>query len=293
MDPIRSIVVPTDFCSRSKAAEMRGAQLALFDDAAVHLVHVLRFPLIATAYEVSVPGAIWEGVQSAAKVEMESARKAIETQGVTTVTGEIKELHDPAEAIAQTVKARAPDLVVMATHGRGGFSRMILGSVTERILRNVHYPVLAVKEDLEHAQTPIKRILLAVDFSVHSDRALEVTCGLARRFGASVDILHAFDFPTDYIPPVDAHLERKIEDKAAAMLDRLSEPFDGTPVSLHLRRGRASAVILEAAEVLGTSLIIMGRRGLGGLSHVLLGSVAERTIRAAPCSVLTVQAEGT
>ena len=63
------------------------------------------------------------------------------------------------------------------------------------------------------------------------------------------------------------------------------------PVTLHSRRGHPSGVIAETAEEIGCQLIVMGTRGNSGLSHVLLGSVAERTLRMAPCSVLAVKAE--
>lgn len=293
MDPIRSIVVATDFSPRSKAAERRAVSLALPDQASIHLVHVLRFPLIAAPYEVTVPGAVWEGVRSAARREMEAAHKSIEAMGVATVTDEISELYDPAQVIDDVVEERQPDLVVMATHGRSGLRHVVMGSVTERTLRNVRCPVLAVKEDLEQAGAPIRRILLAVDFSVHSDRAVEATRQLARRLHASVDVIHAFDFPADCLAPLEGRLTRQIEEKAGKLLEGLQESLadTGVPVSLHLQHGYASEIIAKAAEALETQLIVMGRRGHGGLSRLLMGSVAERTIRAAPCSLLSVQVD--
>jgi len=296
MDPIRSIVVPTDFSPLSLAATARAASLAKIDGASIHLVHALRFPLIATPYEVSVPGAVWEGVRDGAKQRLEEERSAVEARGVAKVTAEVAESSEPAQAIALAVEAHAADLVVMGTHGHGGVRHAFLGSVAERTLRSLDCPVLSVKEDLERAAEPITRILLAVDFSAHSDRAAEVTEQLARSLGAAVDVVHAFVLPHHYIPyvtPLGVELEQQMEQAAAERLEKIRENLtrNRITVTLHSRRGHPSAVIAETAEATGCQLVVMGTRGAGGLSHALLGSVAERTLRTAPCSVLTVKAD--
>jgi nucleotide-binding universal stress UspA family protein len=87
-------------------------------------------------------------------------------------------------------------------------------------------------------------------------------------------------------------LERKIEASAGESLNSVYERLKDTRLSVHLhcQRGRPSVVISEVAEKTGCQMIVMGTRGNTGLSHVLLGSVTERTLRKAPCSVLTVTA---
>lgn len=292
MDPVRSIVVPTDFRPLSRAAARRAATLAAATGASVHLVHVLRFPLIATPYEVTVPGAVWEAVRSAAQDEMQTARKTIEEAGVSQVTGEMDQSPDPVDLISKAVREHEADLVVMGTHGRVGLRHTILGSVAERTLRRIECPVWVVKEDPDEADAPIERILLATDFSIHADGAAEAARDLAGRLGASIDVVHAIDFPADYLFPLETKLEGKIRAAAATRLEALQGSLQeaGVPVEVHLRRGRASEVVSEAAESLDSQLIVMGRRGNSGLTSVLLGSVAERTLRAAPCSVLTVHA---
>jgi nucleotide-binding universal stress UspA family protein len=296
MDRIQSIIVPTDFSMLSQAAAARAVTLAHLDEASIHLVHAVRFPLIAAPYAVSVAAAVWEGIRRAAQEKLEEARKAIEEMGVSTVTAEILDSGDAVQAIAAAVEAHEADLVVMGTHGHGGLKSAFLGSVAERTLRTVDRPILAVKEDLARAADPITRILLAVDFSVHSDRAVQVAAGLAKRLAGSVDVIHAFDLPRDYIPyasPFGVELAQAIQASATERLEGVRERLEESqvPVTLHARRGCPSVVIAEAAEEIGCQLIVMGTRGNSGLSHVLLGSVAERTLRTAPCSVLAVKAE--
>jgi nucleotide-binding universal stress UspA family protein len=214
---------------------------------------------------------------------------------VATVGAEIPDAPDAVAAIAAAVASHAADLVVMGTHGHGGLQHAFLGSVAERTIRSVERPVLAVKEDAAKAAEPIGRILLAVDFSAHSDRAAEVAGALARRLGARVDVVHAVDLPRDFLPfasDFTMEFERRIEAGAGEGLERVRERLapSGVPVTLHVRRGPPSQVIAGLASELGSQLIALGTRGQGGLAHVLLGSVAERTLRAAPCSVLVVKA---
>lgn len=297
MERIQSIVVPTDFSPFSEAAAARAATLARLDGASIHLVHAVRFPLVVAPYEASLSPAVWDEVRRAARAQLQEARKAVEARGISTVTAEIADLSEPVEAIRAAVESHGADLIVMGTHGHGGLKHAFLGSVAERTLRAAVRPVLAVKEDVARAEQPIRRILLAVDFSAHSDRAVETSAALARRLAASVDVVHAFDLPLDYVPYASdfgMELEQKIQASAAERLEgvraRLAEAR--VTATLHTRRGHASQVIAELAAELGSQLIVMGTRGNSGLAHVFLGSVAERTLRMAPCSVLTVTADG-
>jgi nucleotide-binding universal stress UspA family protein len=295
MEKIRSIVVPTDFSALANAAAARAATLARLDLAALHVVHAVTFPLLVNPYEYSVPADLEENVRRAAREKLEQTRKTIETQGVSTVTAEVADSPDPVAAIGQAARAHAADLVVMGTHGRRGLQHAFLGSVTERALRTLDVPVLAVKEDAETAAEPIAKIALAVDFSPHSDLAVETAAGLAARLSASVDVIHALDLPVDFAPyrsAAGAELARAIESDASARLANIRKQLEqrGIRVETHCRRGQPDAVIAAVARETGCQLIAMGTRGRSGLSHILLGSVAERTLRAAPCSVLCVKA---
>lgn len=296
MDRFRSIVVPTDFSPFSEAAIARAAALAELDGAAIHLVHALRFPLVVAPYEVSVPTAVWEGVRQASRQKIQKAREALEAKGLEEVTAEVADSGDAVEAIVKAIEAHAADLVVMGTHGFGGLKHAFLGSVTERTLRSVDRPVLAVKEDPQRAAEPIERILLAVDFSPESDRAVEMARDLAKRLPASVDIVHVLDLVPDYLQEAAAFgsdTEKRAQVQAADRLIEIRKRLQQSDVATatFCRTGRPSLVIAELAKEHGNQLIVMGTRGQSGLKHVLLGSVAERTLRGAPCAVLAVQAD--
>jgi universal stress protein A len=143
----------------------------------------------------------------------------------------------------------------------------------------------------------IRKILVPVDFSEQSQRALDEAVGLAKRFGAELHLLHCYQvYPVGaVVAPYDVVLpesvERTIQEAARGCLAEWAEKTagQGVRVERHLSASTPSTGIAALAEKIGADLIVMGTRGLSGLAHVLLGSVAERTLRIAPCPVLTVK----
>ena len=145
------------------------------------------------------------------------------------------------------------------------------------------------------AMKTIQRILVAVDFSKHADQALEAAVELTKQFGAELHLVHALDVRVSLMTPYEAVIRAAFvedaRDAAASKLDVLVQKLatGGVRASVHLTEDPAASAIVDLAEKIGADLIVMGTRGHTGLTHVLLGSVAERTLRHAPCSVLTVK----
>ena len=142
----------------------------------------------------------------------------------------------------------------------------------------------------------IHKIVVAIDFSEHSRRALDEAIGLAKKFDAELHLIHCFQiYPIGATEPYDVMLPpdqgRTIEEAARGQLSEWRREASAQKVraQMHLSANVAVEGITELAKALGADLIVMGTRGLSGLKHVLLGSVAERTIRSAPCPVLTVK----
>jgi nucleotide-binding universal stress UspA family protein len=142
----------------------------------------------------------------------------------------------------------------------------------------------------------IGKILVPVDFSDHSARALEMAVDLAKAFGAGIDLLHCYQIQPLGISPYGIVLpegfDREVRQAAGRSVDewRGKVVLEGIEVGVHLSSRFPSLEISETASEIGADLIVMGTRGLSGIKHVLLGSVAERTLRLAPCPVLTVKA---
>ena len=119
-----------------------------------------------------------------------------------------------------------------------------------------------------------KKILLATDFSPCSDAAAAVALRLARRLGSEVDVLHV-TYPGG-------------EDEARRHLDHYLSRFHGTKTYPVVEAGAPAPTILRYAETHGIELLVVGTHGYTGFTRALLGSVAERVARTAPCPVLTV-----
>ena len=143
---------------------------------------------------------------------------------------------------------------------------------------------------------PFRTLLTAVDFSAASDAALDVAVALARSFGASLHVVHSFELPIPAVSPYEVAIpDAYLEEARGAAARRLSEAVararaQGVEAQSHLAEGSPSSAIVRTAEELGADLVVMGTHGHTGLKHLVLGSVAERTLRHAPCSVLTVKA---
>jgi len=194
-----------------------------------------------------------------------------------------------ADSILALAEAQEVDLIVMGTHGRRGFDRLMVGSVTERVLRKASCPVLAVHkpshdflssraQDSAH----LSRILFCTDFSENSHRALSYALSLTAEYDAELTLLHVLkDIPG-----------ASIIDEAIAMeqLDSLippEKPKAGRIRSM-VRKGSAYQQIIQLALEAATDLVIMAVRGRGAPNAAVFGSTTYRVIQLGPCPVLAV-----
>ena len=144
----------------------------------------------------------------------------------------------------------------------------------------------------------ITRILVPVDFSAHSDRAVRYAATLAGQVGASVELLHVVEeftygaFSEVYVPNVPDMMQELINNASTRLASLKTTLFPhGTDVETAAFVGRPAATIVERANTGGFDLIVMGTHGRTGLSHMFMGSVAERVVRTSRCPVLTVRGD--
>jgi nucleotide-binding universal stress UspA family protein len=144
----------------------------------------------------------------------------------------------------------------------------------------------------------LKKILVATDFSEPSDAALAYGRELARTFAASLTVLHIVDniltraYGAEGVVLVDQELQREIETSAQRQVDALLFDEDRQAlgaVGLVITSNSPSAAIVTYARDASVDLIVMGTHGRGAIAQLLMGSVAERVVRIAPCPVLTVR----
>jgi universal stress protein A len=140
----------------------------------------------------------------------------------------------------------------------------------------------------------LQTILVPVDFSSFSSKALDYAVAFARQFGATIVLVHVVEplvYPENYmaVPAVSQDINDSLMKAAEEKLATQREGVDSDRVKVMTRLGRPYVEITDAARELEADLIIIATHGHTGLKHVLLGSTAERVVRHAPCPVLTVR----
>lgn len=206
-----------------------------------------------------------------------------------------------APAILDYTTEHDIDLVVIGTHGRRGLRRMLLGSVAEEVIRLSPVPVLTVHpRDVEAGEGHAPRsILVPIDFSVHAAEALRQAKQVALLYGARLDLLHVVEeqmhpafYNTGVVSVYD--LNPHVEEDAILEMERLYRYTEGPggEVTYTVLPGHAANEIVRFAEIQESNLIVMATHGLMGLEHMLMGSVAERVVRRAPCPVLSLKSFG-
>ena len=196
------------------------------------------------------------------------------------------------------------DLIVIASRGWSVLPGVLLGSTAERIVRHAPCPVLVVRQRAPEFYAPnsapseysakIRSILVPVDFSDLSIKAVEYAAAIAKAFDARLHLFHA-NFPHDYVV-----MDRAVHDPAAIQRTEIATALEkmqkiarmkslrGVTCETAVRSGHPTEEICGAVERAKADLVVTATHGLTGLKRVLIGSVAEHVIRCADCSVLVL-----
>jgi len=199
---------------------------------------------------------------------------------------------DATDLILGFAEAQAVNLIVMGTHGLRGIDHLMLGSVTEKVLRKARCPVLVVGKPA-HALVPsggdpdlvqLHRILYCTDFSDNSEQAFDHAISLAAEYNAELTLLHVLD---DL--PSSADIESETEKVLERLEKRISpEARKNGMTKVAVRIGKAFQQIIELALESRTDLIITGVRGRHALDLAVFGSTTYRVVQLGPCPVLVV-----
>src|SRR5215831_6680988 len=196
-----------------------------------------------------------------------------------------------ADSILQFAECRDIDLIAMGTHGRRGLDRVVLGSVTERVLRKARCPVLAVHGPTEGSATArdktvqLRKILFCTDFSDNSPRALEYAFLLACQYKAEISLLHVIERSSGG-KDVDAEKQQVLQQLQTVVPENVQKCATVVPA---VRAGKAYEQILEHAAETQADLIVMGVRGRNAVDLALFGSTTHRVIQLGQCPVLVVR----
>lgn len=288
---LATIVVATDFGETADAAVAYARAIALETGAEVHLAHVFDpEPLGAV---LGATAALWTGQDFVGRMRTRAAEllgelRDAQLEGVAKV--EIHALEDgsPVTAIGALAEEVDADLLVTGTHGRRGADRVLLGSVAERLVRHAPCSVLAVRSG--RPEGPPTHALVCTDLSPEGERALDAAEALAEWFPLRVSLCHVYDVePTplasDLGHPRLVDSVELVGHLRGALEKRCDERFGGRADAVLLESAHpAQAIVAHAAER-SVDLVVVATHGRTGLRRMLIGSVAERVTRTAPCAV--------
>jgi nucleotide-binding universal stress UspA family protein len=292
------ILLATDGSEDAALAARAAADLSGRARARLHVVHVLQGlrPATLPAAGIDQYSRAYEGWEREAGELLEKQREHLRSARVPVAGAHLRKGR-PAEEIVALAEELDAGLVVLGSRGLGAVKRLVVGSVAEGVVSLAPCPVLVVRGG--EGAWPPSRIVVGDDSSEEAKEAGEVAVAIAATLGAGVslvrahpvilDISQAANLAEDAALPVQAALRRhelSLEGRARALDSEL-----GHSLRIRIREGEAASVILEAAEEgREPTLIAVGRRGLGRINRLRLGSVSADVLRSAAGPVLIVPA---
>jgi len=295
---IKIILCPVDFSEFSIRAYHHALSLAEHYRAklvAQHIVELSRYPY---ADYVASTGDYAEFCRVLRDGDKQQLQQFVRQHTHGEIRPELVVTQGTApDCILSFAQAQKADLIVMGTHGRRGYDRLVLGSVTNRVMRRTPCPVLAVcrpphepmsadiaaGEECSHAHH-LNRILFCTDFSENSEQALNYAISATTEYDAELTLLHVLEDV-----PSPAKTEEAIA-TATRQLDKLIPPEGRKTVKVRMavRVGKPYQQIIQLALETQVDLVVMGVRGRGALDLAVFGSTTYRVLQLGPCPVLAV-----
>jgi len=287
---IKRILCAVDFSDFSAEACRYAFSLAQHYQAKLFFLHVVemwKYPSASFAGTADLYSQYCHSLTSDADEQLREFVKA-HARGGADIEYAVREGGFASDCVYGFAVERAVDVIVMGTHGRRGFDRLMLGSVTERVVRQAHCPVLSVRT--APSRDPgtgadegiqLRRILFSTDFSDYANQALDYAASLAAKYNSELMLVHVLEEP-------DAEAAKRADERLKAFIS--AETRGNLRVSTSVPSGRAYREIVRLAEEEKADLIVMAVRGHNALDLAVFGSTAYRVIHLASCPVLAVRA---
>jgi nucleotide-binding universal stress UspA family protein len=279
-----TILAAVDFSGLSRLALRRAVQLAQEHAAGLELLHVIE----ALPAEEEFPLA---QALAAARVELE-AEVAAEVPAGSDCHCQF-EVGKDFVAIIRRARQLPAGLIVIGAHGRHALLDYLVGTTAEKLARKAGIPLLVVKQA---PQQPYRRLLVATDFSAAALHALEVAMTIAPQ--ADVELLHVYGIWGEgrlTMAGANAEVVEDYRHRTRVACEGLLQEWlagvdlGGRRVEQHLLQGHPPTIIAQLAAERQADLVVIGTAGRSGLPYILLGSVAEQTLRATSCDTLVVR----
>jgi nucleotide-binding universal stress UspA family protein len=302
---VQNILVPIDFSKMSLGALEVATDLAQRLGATVHLGNVSEYyyPADDMILVEAIPIPVRSSIDEAKEEGLRHLRELAKEHGCTgscqvRVGGPV---FNEIALLAQELEA---DLIVSATHGYAGWKHLVLGSNAERIVQHAPCPVYVARAPqakgrrsriLPPKAEQISKIMVPVDFSECALEGLKYAIAFADRIAARIIVVNvvyqnpaftADEFAVYNLYPLEEAARQRAEKEMSRFIDQVE--FGEVPYATEVKIGPPVQTLATFAEERQVQLIITATHGRTGFSHVMLGSTAERVVRHAPCSVLTV-----
>lgn len=292
MGPLKHILLATDGSESCEGAVKEAIYLSKSCIAKLSVIHVLE-----TNPEFETEGLKFvEKMEKAAREHLEAIRKEAAAQNVE-VQVMVRRTDQPYKAIVEEAAKMKTDMIIMGRRGRAGLDKMLMGSVTARVIGYTPCKVLVVPRA---ASISCKNILIATDGSRYSFAAAEEAIGIAKRCNSNLIVVAAVHSEAlSSISPDTGYTQSQQEAIARQELYRAEKNIAGVKElaekeGIHAEglivEGRPYEAIADAARDRKIDLIVVGSHGRTGISRLLMGSVTERVIGHADSAVLVVKA---
>jgi nucleotide-binding universal stress UspA family protein len=288
-----SILVATDLSEHSRSAVRWASALAASLDTPLYVAHI-----IDSLGDDELWSALFETPDEIESRVLKSASdktRDFVTEALADGTPTPAERHilvavgPPADEIARFAKEKKAEVIVSGTTGHGVVRNAIFGSTAHRLTHETETPTVYVPET--QSVPPVRKILVAMDFSACSEGALGWVGQYAKEWDAEVTVVHGigvsalspdYEPSANFVPMVNALTEQREQQVRKKM-----EEY-GVEGEVIISRSAPAEAILETAEELGSDLVVMGTHGRGTVGRLFLGSVAIRVLRHAPCPIVTI-----
>lgn len=297
---ITRILCPVDFSESSHRAFEHAVAIARWYKAAITVLHVVDLRLDASigfAAAVPAPPALTPAAreQIAGELQRLAAGAAAADVAIETAVRDGR----PDIAILDVASEMPADLLVVGTHGRSGFDRLVMGSVTEKVLQKAACPVLSVPphaDDGPRSPVALKSILCPVDFSESSMDALRCAVSLAEESDGRLTVLHVAAalspqelpaYELQHVAEFQAHCDRRLRQRLADFVPGAARAY--CTVDERVTSGKPWREILRVAHEQRADLIVIGLRRRSGVDRALFGSTTQQVVRQAACPVLTLR----
>jgi len=289
---VKSILCPIDFSDFSAAAYQHALSLAEYYKArliALHVVELWKYPFADYVAHETDYAQFSAAMNEGGQVKLQRFVKEHSVGGVQPEL--VVRQGNAPRCILSFAQKENMEGIVMGTHGRRGFDRLVLGSTTDRVIRKAACPVLVVSNASHtvldtgpEGRHRLSRILYCTDFSNNSDRAREYAISLAAEYSAELVLLHVGENVSDVA---------RAEAIIAEHIKQLGKLVSGTEcenlkVRLTVKFGKPYEEIVRYATEEQASLIIMSARGGDAVDRAVFGSTTYRVIQLGPCPVLAV-----